>query len=460
MQETREFLSKTCNISMSKPSKTDIRQNELFKNRLSVQLNPDHPLFTLSKEIQWSILEESFAPLFSATTGHPPLPVRLVTGILMLQHMEGLSDEEVVAKWVENPYWQFFCGYDYLQWNFPMHPTSLTHWRKRLGVEGMEAILKETIKTALTTNTIEAKDLQDVIADTTVMEKAVAHPTDSRLLNKAREKLVLLAKTHDIPLRQTYKRVGQQALWMAGRYGHAGQFKRMKKQIKKLKIYLGRVVRDIGRRIEDNENHQAIFKDLLEKSQRLLTQTKDSKNKLYSLHAPEVECIAKGKAHKRYEFGCKVGLAVTLKQGLALSSKAFHGNPYDGHTLSQTLSQAHQLTGVPIKHAMVDKGYKGHGVTDVKVYISGTRNLATSLKRALKRRSAIEPHIGHMKQDGKLGRNYLKGILGDQLNALLVAIGHNLRLIRTHLWVLLSLFFIYLKSILYSPQQKNEATSS
>lgn len=444
---------------MSKPSKIDIRQNEIFKNRLSVQLNPDHPLFTLSKKIRWSVLEEAFEPLFSSTTGHPPLPVRLVTGILMLQHMEGLSDEDVVAKWVENPYWQFFCGYDYLQWDFPIHPTSLTHWRKRLGVEGIEKILQETITTGLSTNVIEKKDLQDVIADTTVMEKAIAHPTDSRLLNKAREKLVLLAQTHGIILRQTYKRVGKQAFWMAGRYGHAGQFKRMKKQMKKLKIYLGRVVRDIDRRIKDNDLHQKIFNDLLEKSKRLLTQTKESKNKLYSLHAPEVECIAKGKAHKRYEFGCKVGLAVTLKQGFALSAQAFHGNPYDGHTLSQTLSQAQRLTGVSIERAMVDKGYKGHDVTDSKVYISGTRNLGLSLKRALRRRSSIEPHIGHMKQEGKLGRNYLKGILGDQLNALLVAIGHNLRLIRAHLWDLFYLLLIYIKNIFLFNPTKKEAHS-
>lgn len=205
----------------------------------------------------------------------------------------------------------------------------------------------------------------------------------------------------------------------------------MGKQVKKLKTYLGRVVRDIERKVD--EQTRSFFEDLLDKARRVLSQTKDTPNKLYSLHAPEVECIAKGKAHKRYEFGCKVSLVVTHKQGLVLSSQALHGNPYDGHTLKGALSHAESMSGVKIEKSFVDQGYKKHGVEDSQVIMAKQKGLGGSLKRALKRRNAIEPHIGHMKSDGKLGLNYLKGKIGDTLNALLVAVGHNLRLILNYL---------------------------
>ena len=409
---------------MSTPTKINSRQSELFRNRLSSQLNPGHPLLMLSKQIRWEVFEEEFAFLYVAEKGHPPKPIRLMVGLMILQHKEGLSDEQAVAKWVENPYWQYFCGYDYLQWDFPIHPSSLTRWRQRLGEEGMEKILKETIHTALVSGTVQEKDLEKVIADTTVMEKAIAHPTDGRSLAKALEKLVSMSKKENIPLRQTYKRVAKKALIMVGRYGHAGHFKRMGKQVKKLKTYLGRVVRDIERKIVDPEFVSQQLIETLGLAKRVLSQTKESKNKLYSLHEPSVECIGKGKGNKRYEFGCKVALGVTHKQGLVLSSQALHGNPFDGHTLKGTLEKAEQLTGKVIKQAFVDKGYRKHGIETTEVFMTGSRKLSRSLRKALKRRSSIEPHIGHMKNEGKLGRNYLKGILGDRLNAVLVAVGH------------------------------------
>lgn len=432
---------------MSKPPRIDHRQSELFRNRLSCQLNPDHPLMILAKQIRWDVLEAEFSPLYVAEAGHPPKPIRLMVGLMMLQHKEGLSDEQAVAKWVENPYWQYFCGYDYLQWDFPIHPSSLTRWRQRLGEEGMEKILKETIHTALVSGTVQEKDLEEVIADTTVMEKAIAHPTDSKLLAKALDRLVCMAREQNITLRQTYKRVGKKALIMAGRYGHAGQFKRMGKQVKKLKTYVGRVVRDIERKIVDSEFVSQKLTQTLGLAKQLLSQTKESKNKLYSLHEPSVECIGKGKATKRYEFGCKVALAVTHKQGLVVSSQALHGNPYDGHTLKGTLEKARKITGKIIRRAFVDKGYKKHEVETTDVFMTGSKKLSRSLRKALKRRSAIEPHIGHMKNDGKLGRNYLKGILGDRLNAVLVAIGHNLRLILNHILYL----FVYVLGNLFLP---------
>ena len=415
---------------MSKPSKTDHTHDELFRNRLSKDLNPKHPLMLLNRLIDWESLEGLFGHIYVSKKGQPRKPIRLMLGLLMLQHTEGLSDEEVVKKWIENPYWQYFCGYDFLQWAFPIHPSSMTRWRKRLGPLELEKILSHTIQVTVLSGHTQEYDLSKVIADTTVMEKAVCHPTDSKLLNKARQKLVVLAKGHGIVLRQSYARVGEDAMRMAGRYAHARQMRRMQKKIKSLKTYLGRVVRDIERKTETAAaSVREAFADMISMSRRLLAQKKDSKDKLYSLHAPETECISKGKARKRYEFGCKVSLVITHKSGVALASLAVHENPYDGHTLQTSLEKAAELSGSEVAKAFVDRGYKGHGVKDTAVYISGTRRLSRKLKTELRRRSAIEPHIGHMKAEGKLGRNALKGKLGDMVNAILCAVGHNLRLV-------------------------------
>lgn len=435
---------------MSQPRKILTQQDELFRARLSTQLNPKHPLYLLTHVIDWKTLEDEFAPLYKAELGHPPLPIRLMVGLLMLQHLEGLSDEQIVHKWVENPYFQYFCGYDHFQWRLPLDPSSLTRFRQRIGKEGCEKILSSTIKTSVGCKMVKEESFEQVIVDTTAMEKAIAYPTDSKLLHKARQKLVQLAKKQNVFLRQSYTRVGKQAFIMAGRYAHAQQFKRMRGSIKKLKTYLGRVIRDIERKVSDEK--RAAFTPLLDMSKRLLSQTKHSTHKLYSLHAPEVECIAKGKAHKKYEFGCKTSLVLTHKEGLALSSQALHDNPYDGHTLTAALEHTHQMTGRKVRGAFVDKGYKGHDVKDCTVFLSGQRKLPAALKRALKRRSAIEPHIGHMKNDGKLGRNYLKGKLGDMINAVLSAVGHNLRLILNYLRILFALIRIFLKTHYPTPK--------
>lgn len=436
-----------------KPSKIDSAQSNLFMNRLSKQLNPKDPLFIMANKINWSFFEEVFSTHYSDGPGQPPKPVRLMIGLLLLQHMNGLSDEQVVHQWVQNPYWQYFCGYDYLQWDLPCDPSSLTRWRGRLGEEGVEKILGQTIVTALKTETVVPQDLKRVISDTTVMEKNITFPTDTKLLNKAREKLVALALGSGLKLRQTYARIGRFAALNAGRYAHAKQFKRMKKEVKTLKNFLGRTVRDVERQIQGAPDLQEIFEALLTMSKRLLSQDKKSKDKLYSLHAPETYCISKGKAGKPYEFGCKVSLVLTHKQGLALSSQALAENQYDGHVLESSLKRAEAIAQTSIEQAFVDKGYKGHGITDKQVYISGQkRGITRTLKKHLKRRSAIEPHIGHMKSEGKLRRNYLKGMLGDVLNALLCAIGHNMRMI----WRKIRSLFVFMWVCFFnSPAIKN-----
>ena len=428
-----------------KPKKINNDQNSLLESRLSEQLNPREPLIILSKQIGWETFEKEFGVHFVGYNGQPPKPIRLMVGLLMLQHMENLSDEAVVERWVQNPYWQYFCGYDYLQWKLPIDGSSLVRFRKRIGNSGVDKILSSTIQTAKQVKMVKEKDLTRVIADTTVMEKNITFPTDSKLLNKSRKNLVKVAKAEGVSLRQSYERTGRYLEGQVSKYAHVKQYNRMNKALKKLKTILGRTVRDVERKIIGNDDLASKFASQLKMAKRLLVQEKNGTNKLYSLHEPHVYCITKGKAHKRYEFGCKVSLVITHKQGLALSSQALPEAYFDGHTLRSSLENAEKLSKTIISRGIVDRGYKGHGIVDKEIYISGQkRGITATLKAQIKRRSAIEPHIGHMKTDGKLGRNMLKGFIGDQINASLCAVGHNLRLIRNHIKDLLLQFFYFL----------------
>lgn len=412
-----------------KPSNINHRQGRLFETRLTDQLNPKHELIKLSELINWTYLEKECSAIYEDNEfgGQPPKPVRLIIGILMLQHIHNLSDEEVVYMWVENPYWQLFCGYDYLQWEMPIDPTSLTRWRKRLGKDLLEKVLQETIKVALQTKTVKKSSFKKVISDTTVMEKNITFPTDAKLYDSARRHLVSIAEKSNIKLRQNYSQKSKEHLRKINQYAHAKQFKRMKKEIKKLKTYLQRVLRDIKRKWNGKETN---FNKIMPLVEKLLTQEKDSKNKLYSISSPEVECISKGKAHKKYEFGCKVPIVTTHKEGLCLSIDAIHGNPYDGHTLPLAIETAEKLCEEKIEEVYVDEGYKGVVIEGKLIYRSRQRKGITArIRKRIKRRQSIEPQIGHMKSDGKLGRNYLKGQIGDKINAMLTGVGHNLRMI-------------------------------
>jgi len=264
-----------------------------------------------------------------------------------------------------------------------------------------------------------------------VQEKAIAFPTDARLYQKMRVKLVKKARDCGIALRQSYSRVGKRAFVMHNRYSHARQFKRAGKQLRKLRTYLGRVSRDLQRKTQQSPQLQAEFSELLALSQRLLSQKRDSKNKLYSIHAPEVYCISKGKAHKRYEFGCKVGLVSPMKNAFIVGALAFETSPYDGHTLKDSLNQTRRfLDQDKLGDVYVDDGYKNHGCEDmaeVHLVKRGWRKLPISIRRWYSRRSMIEPVIGHCKSDNRLGRNHLKGTEGDKINALLSGCGFNLR---------------------------------
>ena len=283
---------------------------------------------------------------------------------------------------------------------------------------------------------LQTKDLERVVVDTTVQEKAIAHPTDARLTHRAIEKLVDLAKREGVVLRQSYLRVAKRAAIMVGRYTHAHQFKRARRELKFLRTRLGRIIRDIRRKIEGNPALEDRFAALLDLASRVRQQDHRQRGpKVYSLHAPEVECIGKGKARKPYEFGCKVSVVtpVTAPKGgqFVLHAKALHGNPYDGHTLGPIIADLEQLTGVEAQRIHVDKGYRGHTYPNrFRVWISGqVRRVTKTIRREMKRRAAVEPVIGHLKADHRMGRNYLKGREGDRINPVLAAAGFNFHLL-------------------------------
>jgi IS5 family transposase len=416
-------------------------------------------LVRLAGLIDWRVFEDRFGALYHAHVGRPGIPIRLMVGLSDLQHTFALSDEAVVERWVENPYWQYFCGFDHLRLALPIDPSSLVRWRQRIGQDGIELLLQETMVAAQRAEAIKAQSLERVSVDTTVQPKAIAHPLDSRLYHRGREILVRLAKRHGVPLRQSYARLGKKALRLANRYAHARQMKRAKREIKRLKTYLGRVFRDVRRKLEGRPEVAAHFAEALARVERVLAQQRTDKNKLYALHAPEVACIAKGKAHKKYEFGAKVSVAITNREGLVVGMQSHAGNPYDGQTLAPALAQVERLTGTPPERCYVDRGYRGHKIEgQTEVFVAGRRRgMSATIRRELRRRSALEAMIGHMKLDGKLGRNHLKSGLGDAIHALLCGAGHNLRLILRHLARLLRALLRLLAALTPRPHAALEA---
>src|SRR6201995_801031 len=296
--------------------------DNLFRARLSNQPDLKHPLIRLAGLIEWESFESEFGALYHETLGRPGKPMRLMVGLTYLKHSYNLSDEQVCERWLENRDWQFFCGFDYLQHKLPIEPSSLTRWRERIGSSGMERLLAATVEAALASGAVKPSSLEPVTVDTTVQPKAIAFPLDSRLYHRGREILVRLAAKHGVKLRQSYHRLGKRALRLANRYAHAQQMRRARREIKRLKTFLGRVARDVGRKIAEPPGIASHFAQPLARVARLLAQQKSDHAKLYALHAPEVECLAKGKEHKRYEFGVKVSVAVTNREGLVLSMMA------------------------------------------------------------------------------------------------------------------------------------------
>lgn len=414
------------------PKTTHPENGNLFQQSLVDQIDMTHPLVKLAGLIDWVAFEHAWSGMFPSKRGRPATSTRLIAGLLYLQHAKGCSDEALLLAWIENPYMQYFCGMTHFQHHLPIDPSSMTRWRKRLGESGIETLLEQTIEAAKRGRVIKEHSLNRVIVDSTVMEKAVLFPTDSRLIERGRQHLVRLADLLRIKLRQNYNRQAPRIAAQVARYAHAGQFKRMRAELKRLRTVVGRVWRDMERQLATvtDERLQERASVILSRVKRLLEQKRDDRNKLYSLHAPEVACISKGKARQPYEFGVKVSVAVTHKEGLVVGMKSLPGNPYDGHSLAGALKQIVDLTGTLPKSVFVDKGYRGVEIADTQIWRSGQkRGVTASIRKAIRRRSMIEPMIGHMKSDGQLGRNWLQGAEGDAIHAVLCGAGHNLRMI-------------------------------
>jgi transposase, IS5 family len=423
---------------MRPKERRDTGQTDLLRSRLDAIIDMGHPLVKLAQTIDWSFLERQFGAVYEDKPGRPPLPTRLMAGLAILKHTYDLSDEVLCERWLENPYYQLFCGEEFFQHRLVFDRSSLTRWRQRMGEEKLQALLQESLSVATETKAIKPSDLNRVIVDTTVQPKNVMFPTDARLLNRAREILVRLAKRYGVKLRQSYARVGKFALIKHQRYAHAKQFKRANRALKKLKTYLGRIIRDIGRKLGGNADLLGgiVLERMLARARRVLEQKQHQRGaKVYSLHAPEVECIGKGKAHRPYEFGVKVSVATTLahaKGGQFVTHvKALPGNPYDGHTLATVIPEMETLIGNIIERLLGDKGYRGHNAPPdykFRVFTSGQKRRVTpQIKRELRRRSAVEPVIGHLKSEHRMGRNYLWHRHGDAANAVLAAVGYNFR---------------------------------
>ncbi len=442
---------------MSKPR--DERHKDLFRPALEEIIDLGHPLVRLAREIDWDFLDGRFSAVCRSGPGQPPLPSRLVAGLLILKHMHDLSDEALCARWLENPYYQFFCGEESFCHKLPFDRSSLSRWRQRLGEEQLSALLQESLSVAHKTGALSSKDMERVAVDTTVQPKAVAFPTDARLLHKAIVMLGKQAKKHNVPLRQSYARVAKRAALMAGRYSHAKQFKRHNRQLKFLRTRLGRLVRDIRRKTEHDAELRQAFAIPLARADQIRRQKQRQRGwKLYSWHAPEVECIGKGKAKAPYEFGCKVSVAtpVTKPKGgqFVLHTKALHGNPYDGHSLGPVVAEMQKLTGVEARRIHVDKGYRGHNYPNkFRVWLSGqVRRVTKTIRREMKRRAAVEPVIGHLKAEHRMERNYLKGRAGDRANAVLAAAGYNFNLLIRWFEALLRALIALILAIVPRPQ--------
>jgi IS5 family transposase len=437
------------------------KSDDLFRARLDQIINPEHELLRLAAKIDWTWIDGEIAPLYSEH-GRPAVPTRFMIGLLLLKHIYTLSDEDVCERWVENPYFQFFTGEEFFQHTFPHERSGLSHWRKRLG-DKLGLLLAESLRVAHTSGALRPRDLVRVTVDTTVQPKNITFPTDAKLVHAAIKGLNRLARQHGVPLRQSYLRLAKRAAMMAGRYAHAKQFNRHQRELRFLRTRLGRLVCDIRRKVRGRDDLEAAFQEPSRASQIRAQQQRQRGWKLYSFHAPEVECIGKGKARSPYEFGVKVSIVATNRCAPAgqfvLHAQSLPGNPYDGHTLNDAIEGAQRLTGLQIERAYVDKGYRGHDAPDPRrVFISGQkRGVFGVIKRELRRRSAIEPLIGHMKEEGHLGRCYLKGHAGDAANAILTAVGHNFRRILAWLRNLLRSIFHALLTVLIDQQTFNRA---
>ncbi|MFY9115693.1 MAG: IS5 family transposase [Bacteroidales bacterium] len=424
-------------------------QLDFFQTPLVNFIDMNHELVQLAHNIDWESVEHDFSGYFSER-GRPSVPVRKMVGLLLLKSLYNLSDERVVAQWRENPYFQYFTGEKVFQKGYPFDPSDFVHFRKRIGKEGAEKLLSLSIRLNLEEDgKIKRSKVKEVIVDTTVQEKNITYPTDGKLYKKVIKQCKEIAEREGVVLRRTYTRELKSLSLKMRFMNHPKRKKEGRKALRRLRTIAKAQVNDLVRKLPPEQRKP--YEELLLRFCAVITQERNDKNKIYSLHEPDVVCISKGKEGKPYEFGNKSSIAKTVC-GLVVGAMAFEGNPYDGHTLPVQLEQIKRLTGHRPKFAFVDRGYRGKtSVESTKVEIPGPGKkgqsyyLKQKARRKFRQRAGIEPVIGHLKRDHRMLRNYLKGTAGDAINTMMAAAGYNLRhwIIQWKAEVFFVLFWIF-----------------
>jgi len=403
-------------------------QLEMFKTVLTSFIHPDHELCLLAKKIDWKSLEDDFEPLYG-TTGRPSVPIRTIVGLLLLKQIYNLGDETVMQRWLENPYWQHFCGEVYFQYKLPFDPSDFVHFRKRIGEDGMKKIFRQSID--LFGEDVIKKEVKEVRIDTTVQEKNITFPTDRKLCERAISYCFRIADKEGVGLKRTYGREIKQLKYQLRFVKRPKNIKKQSKALKRLQRIAIKIHRDLDGKLKSGQISE--YDRVMEIILRVLTQKRADHHKIYSIHEPEVLCIAKGKEHKPYEFGGKSSFAYTRNGGILVGAMAVDGNMYDGHTLKPQLEQVRELTGKTPKKAIVDRGYRGNDWIDrTEVVMPKRLKRESYYKRRMRKarcqsRAGVEGLISHLKHDHRLLRNYLKGVNGDKINTLLAASAYNMK---------------------------------
>lgn len=446
-------------------------KNQLtFNTTLEEQLIHNHPLYALAGIIDWNKIEIAFEKYYSPTDGRPAKRIRLMVGLLIIKHLRNLSDESLVEQWQENLYYQYFCGERIFNQRPPCEASELVHFRNRIGEKGMQLIFQESIRIANEISNNKGKTRQDkrkdksdkgdgswkeekeVIVDTTVQEKNITFPTDDKLYKVIIKKCVKIAEVEGIELRQNYKRTikklsYQQRFRKSKRQNHLA-----KKASRRIKTIAGRLVRELPGKLTPTQMEK--YSTDIELFKRVLSQKREDKNKVYSLHEPHTECISKGKAHKKYEFGNKVSIIIGKKTGVILGALSLEKNDYDGHTLPKAMEQFKEINGYEPNRAIVDLGYRGVkqiGKTEIVTPKSGNGKSIYQKRKQRedhRRRASIEGKISHVKHDFRMGRNFYKGIYGDSINVMLAASASNFKLWINKFKKDIKIFLLFLFGIL------------
>ena len=421
-----------------------LHQLSLFETDLLLQLDRSDPLLQLALEIPWLEFDEAFSIHYSEGLGAPSKPIRLLVGLLILKQLENLSDEAVVLQWKRNPYYQAFCGMKEFQRRLPCHSTELVHFRKRIGAEGVERIFQMSV------GLHGEAALEDTVhIDTTVQEKNIAYPTDSKLAIRIINRLNKIAQAHGVQQRRTFVKEVKSLRLAIRHFRHVTKRAKAKRALKRLRTIAGTLIRELRRELPQYCLFECYQQDFLMYERILRQQSKDT-NKIYSLHEPQVYCVAKGKDHKQYEYGSKASIASTAQGNLIVGVVNHEQNRHDNHTLPEILRHVEASRGKAVKQAVCDRGYRGkREVNGTSIILPGkalkqdTRYQRDKKRKQCRRRAAIEPIIGHLKSDFRLIRNYLKGAIGDRINLLMAACAWNLR---QWLLAILWLFFSWRKT--------------